>query len=79
MTISTDPSIVKDLPPALLDSLPGGSPPPGVVPDFENPESRVPAIVGVEAAFTAIALIVISIRMYTKLAVMKAWKWDDGK
>lgn len=77
--MSIDVSFVRNLPPSLLGILPSAPPPPGVVPDFENPQTLVPVILAVESVFTAIALIVFFIRIYTKSVILRSWKWDDCK
>ena len=75
--MSADPQLIQSIPPALLGTLPAGQPPPGIQPDFADPPTRVPVILGVGITFAVLAVICFSIRIYTKLAITKNWKWDD--
>lgn len=72
-----DPKLIESMPPALLKILPAGKPPPGVQPNFVDPPTQVPVILGVGAAFGVLAVLCFSIRIYTKLALTKKWTWDD--
>lgn len=57
--------------------LPGGISPPGIIPNFVNPESRGP--VSVIACTIAMVLMMsfVLVRFYAKLAVIRKWNWDD--
>jgi hypothetical protein len=74
-----DPQTIADLPPGLLKTIPAAQPPPGIQPNFSNPETQVPAMLGVGIAFLALALICFTIRIYTKATISKNYRWDDGK
>lgn len=74
-----DPKLIESIPPAVLKTLPAGQPPPGIEANFADPSTRVPVVLGVGIAFIALAVFCFSIRIYTKLAITKNWKWDDGK
>ena len=74
-----DPKIVESIPKSVLATLPAASPPPGVVANFIDPPTRVPVLLGLGSTFLGIALFCYSIRIYTKIVVVKSWKWDDGK
>lgn len=76
-TGNVDPNLIESIPPALLKTLPAGEPPPAIKPDFAEPPTRVPVILGVSIAFIVLAVVCFSIRIYTKLAIAKKWKWDD--
>lgn len=76
---NTDPKLIESIPPAELKSIPAGQPPPGVEPNFADPTTRVPVVLGVGIAFIVLAIVCFSIRIYTKLAMRKQWKWDDGE
>ena len=78
-TGGNDPKAIESISPENLRSNPAGRPPPGIQPDFVDPPSLVPAILGVGAAFLALALFCYSIRIYTKLFITRKWQWDDGK
>lgn len=74
-----DPELIKSIPLAVLKTIPAGQPPPGINPNFADPPTRVPIILGICAAFLVLAVICFVIRIYTKLAVAKKWTWDDCK
>ncbi|KAF2446585.1 hypothetical protein P171DRAFT_483919 [Karstenula rhodostoma CBS 690.94] len=69
--------IVKSLSPEAFRVIPLAAAPSGVVPDFENPSTRVPVILGVSIASLVSATLCLGIRVHTKLYIMKKWKWDD--
>lgn len=74
-----DPKLIENMPAALLKELPAASPPPGLQPNFSDPPTQVPTILGVGIAFLTLAFLCFSIRIYTKVALVKRWKWDDCK
>ena len=74
-----DPKIIESIPSVLLKTLPAGQPPRGIQPNFADPPTRIPVILGVCTAFIVLAVICFTIRIYTKLVISKKWKWDDGK
>lgn len=76
-TSKVDPKVIESIPLAVLKTMPAASPPPGIQPNFADPPTRVPVILGVSIAFFVLAIFCFSIRIYTKLAVVKNWKWDD--
>lgn len=76
-TGNIDPKLIESIPPAVLKTIPAGQPPPGIVPNFADPSNRAPVVVGVGIAFSVLAVFCFSIRIYTKLAIKKNWKWDD--
>lgn len=58
--------------------MPAGVPPPGVIPNFINPESRV-SMIDVSAAVCLPLLIIFAgSRLYAKAFVVKRRSWDDG-
>lgn len=57
--------------------LPASAPPPGVVPNFDHPQSRaLEAHVGMGICI-GITFIVVILRIYVKLAITHMWGWDD--
>lgn len=74
---NVDPKVIPSIAPTLLKTLPAGPAPPGVLPNFVDPPTQVPAILGVGIAFLVLAVFCFSLHIYTKLAVAKDWKWDD--
>ena len=74
-----DPKVIESIPPAVLRTMPAGQPPPGIQPNFADPPSLVPAVLGTGVAFLALATVCFSIRIYTKALITKKWTWDDRK
>ena len=70
---------IASLPPSALKSIPAAAPPPGVQPNFGNPDTLVPAVLGVGTAFLALALFCFSLRIYSKLRISRNASWDDCK
>ena len=67
------------IPPGVkLSEVPALAPPHGVVPNFIDPESRAPGVIMALGIITAIMLIFVILRMYTKSFVTKAIGWEDG-
>jgi hypothetical protein len=59
--------------------MPAGKPPPGVIPNFDDPESRAIVMhIGISICL-GVALVFVLLRIYVKLAVTRAWGWDDGE
>ncbi|KAL8937600.1 MAG: hypothetical protein Q9216_004340 [Gyalolechia sp. 2 TL-2023] len=77
MSSSVDIQAIKNLTPTQLQTLPAGVPPPGMQPNFVDPPTLVPAVLGVGASFLALALFCFSIRVWTKVTINKRLSWDD--
>lgn len=59
--------------------FPAAEPPPGVIPNFDHPQSRaIVEYVGVGICL-GVTLIFVLLRVYVKLVVTHAWGWDDGE
>ncbi|MCJ1462825.1 hypothetical protein MMC07_001428 [Pseudocyphellaria aurata] len=69
--------IIESIPPEILKTIPAGDPPPGIQPNFSDPPTLVPALLGVGLAFLVLALVCFIVRIYTKFAISKRWGWDD--
>ena len=55
------------------------SPPPGIVPDFQDPFSLRPYY-NVTASLGLVSTgIILGLRLYTKIAVVKECRWEDCK
>ena len=67
-------SIPPDVP---LDRVPGLEPPPGVNPDFVNPENYQNKIIACLTVFLAIATIFTAAKLYTKAVIVKSIAWED--
>lgn len=65
--------------PANLAGLPAGKAPPGVIPNFANPYTDGPTLIAVGGVFTALALIFVAVRIYTKLRLVGKWSPDDSE
>jgi hypothetical protein len=60
-----------------LSKTPAAMPPPGVRPNFVNPESRAHGSIIACATLTAIMLVFLVLRMNTKIFILKQVGWDD--
>ncbi|KAL9621136.1 MAG: hypothetical protein Q9160_004387 [Pyrenula sp. 1 TL-2023] len=61
-----------------ITALPGLLPPDGVVPNFDHPEGSIKGIVYViQVICLAVVAITTTIRLYTKVMVMKSQGWED--
>ena len=68
---------LESIPLVLLKTIPAGQPPSGIVPNFADPPTRVPVVLGLSVAFIILAIFCFSIRIYTKLVIAKKWNWAD--
>ncbi len=75
----TQASQVLQLPPDALKQLPAGTPPPGVVSNFTNPEDKGYVLVTVATVFLVLGLFAFCIRAYGRVYVIKRVGWGDGK
>ena len=62
--------------PALMGALP---PPPGVKPNFVDPENFHPAMIATIVFCLALTTLLTVARVYTKLFISKTHGWDDCK
>ena len=66
------------LPPGTdLSTIPAGIPPPGVIPNFVNPPSLVPAVFGINITFMVITAIFVSARLTVNLTSKRKTGIDD--
>lgn len=65
--------------PANADKLPSMIPPPGVVPNFENPYSRGQVYVAVATTVMVAMYILVTCKLYTKYFIIRKLGWDDRK
>ena len=71
---------VMSVPPGVdLSHVPALTPPPGVKPNFNNPESRAHATIIANGITTGVMLAFVVTRVYTKLAITKSFAWEDCK
>ena len=59
------------------ENIPAIPPPPGVVSNFENPETLASSIIGVNVTFLSLMLIVVFIRIYARSFIVRSLGWDD--
>jgi hypothetical protein len=64
---------------SAFQHIPATIPPPGVTPDFENPESRGSVHIITGAVLLALMMLFYAIRIYAKVFVIKRFHWDDCK
>lgn len=64
---------------APLDRLPGLKPPPGVTPNFVNPDNYQGSIIAIIVICLTPATIVTAVRVYTKLVIIKSFGLEDCK
>lgn len=65
--------------PADLSNLPGMLPPPGVIPNFDNPYSRGGTYTAVATIITVAMVIFVTSKLYTKYFITRKLGWDDRK
>ncbi|KAI9367180.1 NAD(P)-binding protein [Aspergillus egyptiacus] len=56
---------------------PAGTPPPGVVPNFNDPPSRKTTIIVLEAVFLPLMLLAVSARVFVRTRIIKLWGAED--
>ena len=61
---------------AIVPALP---PPPGVIPNFHDPPSRAPELRIGMGVCIGTTLVLLVLRLYTKLAITHTAGWDDCK
>ncbi|KAJ3578320.1 hypothetical protein NPX13_g2244 [Xylaria arbuscula] len=67
---------MTDLNDIIPEGAPAGAPPPGVAPNYDNPQSMAPAFF-VLGFFLSLALIAVFIRVFVRFRFTKTWWWDD--
>lgn len=60
-------------------SAPPSLVPPGVVPNFVNPDTIGNRVTVASITLIVFASIFVAIRLLIKWRVLKKWSWDDGK
>lgn len=54
-------------------------PPPGITPNFENPETKAPQLISVVVGFLTVTSFFVLLRVYTRIYISKAFGIDDCK
>lgn len=65
------------LSPEELAQLPGAQPPPGIIPNFVDPESCGNAVFAGLAISSALMALFVILRMYTKITIKRSHSWED--
>ena len=65
--------------PELLDSIPALEPPPGVTPNFTNPERKVASGITICSILVGVMILFFAARVYTKHFIVRKYSWDDCK
>ena len=60
-----------------LSHTPAGRPPPGVHPNFVDPESLRDSVIAINVLFLVLATLAVVMRLYTKQMIARAIGWDD--
>ena len=74
MSMQAPASALQD--PAYLQ-LPALALPPGVTPNFANPENKGPTLVIVGAILLGLVVLALANRAYSKLYIVQKASWDD--
>ncbi|KAL8762522.1 MAG: hypothetical protein Q9184_001482 [Pyrenodesmia sp. 2 TL-2023] len=64
--------------PAKLEGVPAAKPPPGVVPNYVDPQSSGPRLIAVGCILVALMLLFVATRIYTKAKIVKKFSPDDS-
>ena len=62
---------------AALSSYPAATPPPGVIPNFVNPQTLNQTFYGITGTVYGIMLPFFLNRLYVKICRLKKYSWDD--
>ena len=62
-----------------LSGFPAATPPPGVVPNFVNPENQNREFYAITGTLFGITFVLFLNRMYVKLFKIQKHSWDDCK
>lgn len=65
--------------PADLTNIPGMLPPPGVIPNFDNPFSRGGIYIAAATTIVVAMVMFVTCRLYTKYFIVRKLGWDDCK
>lgn len=62
---------------SAVQNFPAATPPPGIIPNFDDPESRGPVFTIAGAVLLGFMLVFSAIRAYAKICIIKRIHWDD--
>jgi hypothetical protein len=72
MSLKVNPEILPS-----LAGLPAGTPPKGVIANFDNPYTLAPLLYSLGSVFVLVMLCFVAARFYTKAFITRGYKWDD--
>lgn len=64
---------------AALANVPAGVPPPGTLPNFDNPPSKNQEMIFLNVVFLPLMLIAVAMRLLVKTKFIHQSGWDDSK
>ncbi|KAM3075771.1 hypothetical protein ACMFMG_007897 [Clarireedia jacksonii] len=67
----------KKIPPGFWATFPAAPPPEGVKSNFDHPANHDASLIALNTIFLALTIIVVTMRLYAKGAVMHTLGWDD--
>lgn len=70
---------LAQIPPEALSHIPAGVPPPGVISNFENPQSEAKLIIIISTICLCFMIPIARIRVYSRIWITRSFGWDDGK
>lgn len=74
--MATNSNFISDS--SIWGGIPAMGPPPGVIANFENPDSCGAAIIILGSVLAPIMFLFVSIRIYTRSHISRKFRWDDG-
>lgn len=63
---------------AAMQNYPLQPPPPGQTSNFDDPQTRGPLFIITSSVFLAIMWIILILRIYSKVRIIRKFWWDDG-
>ena len=72
-------TMASSFPPGTdLSMIPSANPPPGIQPNLVNPVTLASSIVAVSATTLVLALVLLSVRLYSTLSITRSASYDDA-
>ena len=68
---------MSTMPTSISPNTPAMTPPPGVIPNFDNPPSQDAAIIALEAVFVPLMVLAVLARAWVRLRIVKIWGLED--
>jgi hypothetical protein len=67
----------SEIPYEFLSQIPASRPPPGVVPNFEDPYTRGPLFIALSGVAVGFMYLFLIVRFYSKFCTRRKLTWDD--